>query len=71
MAVQTTINEKDVNHQHVEKVDSDASKGSSSENIDKVQVTEIKNSTPHRDEKRGGLRIDGDDLDHEHEPKVN
>ena len=70
MAVDTTITEKEANLQHVEKVESDSSNNSSSDQVEKHGVVAGKDSSAHRVEKLGGLRIDGDDLDHEHEPKV-
>ena len=49
---------------------SDTSKASSEEHVEKQKVTAGKEPSAHHVEKLGALRIDGDDLDHEHEPKV-
>ena len=67
MAV-TASTEKETTLQHVEQVDS--SKSSSSDHVGSHAVATGKHANPAYIEKMGALRIDGDDLDHEHEPPV-
>ena len=69
MAV-TTSTEKEANLQHVEKIGLDSSKSSSSDYVERHEVVAEKKSNAAYIEKMGALRIDGDDLDHEHEPPV-
>lgn len=69
MAV-TASTEKEANLQHVEKIGPDSSKSSSSDHVDRHGVAAAKHSNAAYVEKMGALRIDGDDLDHEHEPPV-
>jgi hypothetical protein len=60
------LDEKETNLQHVEQVSS-----SSQENVqtEHVLAGEKGHQAPHA-EPHSGLRIDGDDLDHYHEPEV-
>jgi hypothetical protein len=70
MALKTTTHEKEAHIQHAETVDSGTSKTSSTEHVEKQAVVAGKEPSPNYVERYGGLRIDGDDMDHEHEPKV-
>ena len=70
MAVDHVVTEKETNLHHVENLDSASSKDSTNEQVEKHGVVAGKDSTVHHVERREGLRIDGDDLDHEHEPAV-
>ena len=70
MAVTTSTEKEAANLQHVEKIGPDSSKSSSSDHVDTFELNTGKHASAAYVERMGALRIDGDDLDHEHEPPV-